>query len=142
MSRTPRLLVATFFPVIALIVMAVVVVVVARGLSGSDDASSATIGLTSASEETVFEHDFVIPAGTGERIVAGEAVDVVPAELTVRVGDAIRIVNHDARGHQVGVFYVGAGESLTQRFTSPGRLQDRCDVHSSKAFTLIVLPAA
>jgi len=134
MTRTQRAMVAIFWPVVL-----VVVIVIARGL-GDDDSSSATVGLSSASEETEFEHDFVIPAGTGDRLVAGQTVDVLPGELTVRVGEAIRIVNNDERGHQVGVFYVGAGESLTQRFNSPGTLQGECDVHSSGAFTLIVVP--
>jgi plastocyanin len=133
--RTQRVLVAVLFPAVL-----VVVLVTARSFGSGDDDSSATVDISSAADETEFEHDFVIPAGTGDRLDAGDTVDVVPGELTVRVGEAIRIVNDDARGHQVGVFYVGAGESLTQRFNSPGTLQDECDVHSSGAFTLIVLP--
>lgn len=136
MSRTQRLLIATFVPLMLLAAL-----FIARGVDGIGD-SPATPDIGSAKDVTEFEHDFVIPAGTGDRIAAGEAIDVVPAALTVRVGEAIRIVNDDDRGHQVGVFYVGAGESLTQRFNSPGTLTDECDVHSSGAFTLVVLPAA
>lgn len=140
MSRSQRTMVAIFFPAILVIML-----VVARSFGerdGDDAGSVATVDLSSASDETEFEHDLVIPAGTGYRVAAGEVVDIVPAELTVRVGEALRIVNNDDEGHQVGVFYVGAGESLTQRFNSPGTLTDECDVHSSGAFTLIVLPAA
>ncbi len=140
MSRSQRAMVAIFFPAILVIIL-----VVGRGLGyddSEDGGSVATVDLSSASDETEFEHDFVIPAGTGDRIAAGEVVDIVPGELTVHVGDALRIVNNDDEGHQVGVFYVGAGETLTQRFNSPGTLSDECDVHSSGAFTLIVLPAA
>ncbi|HUF97675.1 MAG TPA: hypothetical protein VMM60_06055 [Ilumatobacter sp.] len=136
MSRTQRLLIATFVPLMLLAAL-----FIARGVDGIGD-SPATPDIGSAKDVTEFEHDFVIPAGTGDRVAAGEAIDVVPAALTVRVGEAIRIVNDDDRGHQVGVFYVGAGESLTQRFNSPGTLTDECDVHSSGAFTLVVLPAA
>lgn len=135
MNRTQRLLIAILVPVISMAAL-----FIARGIDGGG--SSDTPGISSANDVTEFEHDFVIPAGTGDRIAAGEVIDVVPAALTVRVGEAIRIVNDDDRGHQVGVFYVGAGESLTQRFNSPGSLTDECDVHSSGAFTLVVLPAA
>lgn len=134
MSRTQRTMVAIFFPI-----MLVLAVVIGRGFD-NDGGSSSTPGISSAKTVTEFEHEFVIPAGTSDRIDAGEDIDVVPAELTVRVGEAIRILNHDDRGHQVGVFYVGAGESLTQQFNSPGTLKDACDVHSSGAFTLVVLP--
>ncbi|MGB0801270.1 MAG: cupredoxin domain-containing protein, partial [Ilumatobacteraceae bacterium] len=57
----------------------------------------------------------------------------------VAVGETIRIVNEDDRGHVVGVFYVGAGETLTQTFTAPGQLTGECTVHSSGVFTLTVV---
>jgi plastocyanin len=55
------------------------------------------------------------------------------------VGESIRITNDDSRGHVVGVFYVGAGETLTQSFTAPGVLTGECTVHSSGVFTLTVV---
>ena len=81
----------------------------------------------------------MIPSGTGDRIDAGERIDILPAELQVTVGDTIRITNNDTRGHVVGVFYVGAGETLTQSFTAPGVLSGECTVHSSGVFTLSVV---
>lgn len=119
----PLVLVAAFF--------------VSRAIDGGDDAGGAQIG--SAGEETDFEWDFVIPDGTAARIAAGETIEIVPAELTVRVGEAIRIVNNDTSNHVVGVFFVAAGETLTQRFQSPGVLQGECTVHPSGAFTLRIL---
>ena len=87
------------------------------------------------------EYDVVIPAGSGARIDAGEQLDILPGELVVRVGESIRIVNHDDRGHVVGIFYVGAGETLIQTFTTAGELSGDCSVHPSGRFTLKVVAA-
>lgn len=81
---------------------------------------------------------FVVLAGTGARIDAGDPVDVFPRRLDARVGDVIRIENHDERGHIVGPFFVGAGETVTQRFSSPGTYRGRCSVHPSGEVTLTI----
>ena len=96
-------------------------------------------GLSAAEDDAAADYDFVIPVGTGERIDAGERIDILPAKLQVTVGESIRITNDDSRGHVVGVFYVGAGETLTQSFTAPGVLTGECTVHSSGVFTLTVV---
>jgi len=118
----------------------VAVVMLAGGIwlgarSGGDDGP---LRVDDASGETSFDYDYVIPEGTAERIAAGEDVEIVPREMTVHVGESIRIVNHDVQGHLVGVFYVGAGESLTKTFASPGVLAGECTIHPSGQFTLRV----
>lgn len=105
---------------------------------GSDATGSDSITVTDVDDIGEFDHEFVIPLGTAYQIAAGEDVEIVPRELVVNVGDSLRIVNEDDRGHAVGVFYVGAGETLTQRFDSPGVLEGLCDVHPSGSFTLRV----
>lgn len=85
-----------------------------------------------------FDYDYLIPAGTADRMSAGEAVDILPAELRVTVGEVIRIVNEDEEGHFVGIFYVGAGETVTQRFASAGEFVGACSVHPSGQLTLEV----
>ena len=45
--------------------------------------------------------------GAGAKIEAGESINIIPAELMVRVGESLRIINDDDRGHVVGVFFVG-----------------------------------
>lgn len=104
----------------------------------SGDEQPESIVVTDVDDVGDFDHEFVIPAGTGDRIQAGEDVEIVPRELVVRVGDSLRIVNEDDQGHAVGVFYVGSGETLTQRFDSPGVLEGLCDIHPSGTFTLRV----
>lgn len=104
--------------------------------SGNDEP-----GTIAGDASAAADYNFMIPAGSGARIDAGEQLEIIPAELVVRVGESIRIVNEDDRGHVVGIFYVGAGETLVQSFTSPGELSGDCSVHPSGQFTLRVLSA-
>ncbi len=83
-------------------------------------------------------YEYTIPAGAGEALDAGQPLEILPAELEAHVGDTIRIVNHDDRGHNVGPFFVGAGETMTQQFASPGDFVGICTVHPSGQFTLHV----
>ena len=105
---------------------------------GDEPPESSSVVVTEIADAGEFDHEFVIPNGTSELLAAGEPVEIVPRELFVEVGDSIRIVNNDVRGHAIGAFYVGAGETLTQRFDSPGVLEGLCDVHPSGSFTLRV----
>jgi plastocyanin len=83
-------------------------------------------------------HEYVIPSGTSQRALSGEKISIVPQELKVKVGDTIRIRNEDVYGSQVGIFHVGAGETVTMKFTTPGTLTGACDIHPSGKFTIEV----
>lgn len=131
----------------ATMVAVLVPLVVVAGLSigrwsgrAGDDAAGVAV-VSDVDDGGSFEYDYVIPLGTADRIDAGEDVAIVPAELVAEVGDAIRIVNDDTEGHVVGVFYVGAGETLTQRFDRAGVLEGECSVHASGSFTLRIVDA-
>ncbi len=102
----------------------------------SDDASQPGTEAVSVAETATFE--YVIPAGAGEALDAGTPLEILPAELEVDVGDTIRIENQDDRGHTVGPFFVGANETLTQRFSTPGDFVGVCTVHPSGELVLIV----
>lgn len=82
---------------------------------------------------------FTIPVGSGEALDRGEPLEILPGELEVTVGEVIVIVNQDDRGHLVGPFFVGAGETLRQRFSSPGTFIGECTVHPSGQITLEVV---
>jgi hypothetical protein len=114
--------------------------VAATALGGDDEPTRVGLQIDTADVDQA-DHLYVIPAGTADRIRGGELVEIVPAELVVRVGESIRIVNDDTADHIVGVFFVGAGETLTQRFQSVGELVGDCSVHPSGSFTLRVLEA-
>jgi plastocyanin len=95
----------------------------------------------STSDDTVADGElyrFVIPAGTGERIDAGEPVEIVPAQLNIEVGDTVEIENLDTRGHNVGPFFVGEDETVRQTFRSAAVYTDSCSVHPSGEFTIVV----
>ena len=94
---------------------------------------------TEAAEETgTATYEYVIPVGAGEALDAGTPLEILPGELEVKIGETIRIVNEDDRGHSVGPFFVGANETLTQRFSSPGEFVGVCTVHPSGEFVLVV----
>ncbi len=110
---------------------------VAGGLVGcGDDTSQPTT--QAVSDDGAVTFDYVIPIGAGEALDAGTPLEILPAELEVNVGDTIRIENQDDRGHTVGPFFVGANETLTQRFSTPGEFEGVCTVHPSGQLVLIV----
>lgn len=87
------------------------------------------------------DYDYVIPAGTADRLARGETVDIIPSPLEVTVGQVIRIRNDDGAPALVGPFYVGAGETLVQEFRSAGRLEGICRLHPSGRLVVDVRPA-
>ena len=101
-----------------------------------DDTSQPGTEAVSDTEAATFE--YVIPVGAGEALDAGTPLEILPAELQVNVGDTIRIENQDDRGHTVGPFFVGANETLMQRFSTPGEFEGVCTVHPSGQLVLIV----
>jgi len=94
--------------------------------------------LRSSSITTAADYEYEIPLGTGERTDAGEELDIFPWLLKVHVGESIRIVNKDDRDHLIGAFFVGAGETLTQEFVSPGMLTGECSIRPGSSFTIQV----
>ena len=122
-------------PVLIPLMMLAVISLVGCGSDQSFDVADAAAGGGDA------EFQFVIPDGTGDAIDAGELIEIIPADLTVAVGDVIELVNQDDRGHIVGPFFVGARETLRQEFTSPGVYEGICTVHPSGQVVLTVVDA-
>ncbi len=125
-------------PVAGLVVLVVALVPFAlvAGCGGDDRASIEVV-----EGDGAVTHEYVIPFGTAQRLEGGEKIELVPQTLKVEVGDSIRIRNEDAYGSQVGIFHVGAGETVTMKFTKPGTLTGACDVHPSGVFTIDVRAA-
>jgi plastocyanin len=103
-----------------------------------DEPSQPTTEAVAEVEGDSATFEYVIPVGAGEALDAGTPLEILPAELEVRVGDTIRIENQDGRGHTVGPFFVGANETLTQRFSTPGEFEGVCTVHPSGQLVLVV----
>lgn len=119
---------------IALPVFLLAVVAAACGGGGGREGALVVPDPTATSAD----YEYVIPAGTGARFDAGEVVDILPGEMVVKVGEVLRIVNQDDRNHLIGPFFVGAGETLTQRFSTAGEFTGVCTVHPSGQFVLEV----
>lgn len=85
------------------------------------------------------DYSYTIPAGSGEAIDRGDPLDILPDSLEVRVGELFELINEDDRGHLVGPFFVGAGETVRQRFNAPGSFIGVCTVHPSGEFVLTVV---
>ncbi len=119
----------------ASIIAGLLAMAVAAGCGGSDTSQPGTESVVDAENATL---EYVIPEGAGEALDAGTPLEILPAELQVNVGDTIRIENQDDRGHTVGPFFVGANETLTQRFATPGEFEGVCTVHPSGQLVLVV----
>jgi hypothetical protein len=113
--------------VIISILLLGIVGLAAAGCGGSEDAGP---------EQPTYS--YVIPAGAGDRIEQGEPLDILPRELVAQLDETIIIVNEDDQAHLLGPWFVGAGETLRQRFTTPGVFEDKCTVHPSGQFAVVV----
>lgn len=123
----------------AVVLVAAAAVFVGVQLLTDDGADTAQLQVVDPDEQV--DHDYVIPEGTQDRRRRGETVDIMPARLDVTVGESIRIRNDDDAGAFVGIFYVGAGEVVSMRFTTPGTLAGACDLSAGGEFTIEVAEA-
>ena len=112
------------------------ILVLLAGACGSDDSDPLFADDGSAD---VPDYSFTIPAGAGEAIDRGEPLDILPQALDVRVGELFELINLDDRGHLVGPFFVGKGETLRQRFKASGTFIGACSVHPSGEIILTVV---
>ena len=83
--------------------------------------------------------EFTVPAGSAAAAAEGRPVDVLPSELTLRVGDHLVIWNDDSQNQIVGPFTVRAGEVLDYRFPHAGTFKGQCTLHPSGNITIVVV---
>ncbi|MFT6393372.1 MAG: plastocyanin [Ilumatobacter sp.] len=108
------------------------------GACAGDDGSARGPGLTPTETAGAATYEYTIPMGAGEALDSGTPLEILPGELITNVGETIRIVNEDDRGHNVGPWFVGANETLNQEFSSAGEFEGVCTVHPSGQLILIV----
>lgn len=124
----------TAYPAVVRRVLFVLAVVIVAATGCGDDGGLDTATVDDA--EPTFA--YVIPPGAGEAFDAGEPLEILPPRLEASVGDVIEIRNDDDRGHLIGPFFVGANETLTQEFSSPGEFVGECTVHPSGQIVVVV----
>ncbi len=95
-------------------------------------------GSNGASDKASKVVEIVIPAGTQDKLNRGELVDVMPAELTFRVGDIIRIRNDDTADQYAGPYLVQAGQQFELKFGAPGRYGGLCNLSGGATYSLVI----
>lgn len=107
-------------------------------LGGCAGESSQQPGSASVAVQGEFTYDYMIPPGSGAATDRGEHLTIFPYRLDAKVGETLRIINNDDRAHILGPYTVGAGQVLTQEFTSPGTFVGVCSTHPDYEFVLSV----
>lgn len=77
-----------------------------------------------------------IPDGTAARLAAGEDVQIVPADLQLRLRDTLVVVNHDSVTHTVGPYRVASGQTLETEMSKAATLEGYCSLHPSGSITI------
>jgi hypothetical protein len=84
------------------------------------------------------ERTITIPAGTAEKLAAGEDVALIPTDLRFHLRDRLVILNNDVAAHQVGPFTVAPGERLEKRFSEAATIAGFCSLHPGGRITIEV----
>lgn len=85
--------------------------------------------------------ELVVPAGTADRLAAGEKVVIMPARLEFTVGDRLRIRNEDDEDQSVGPYEVAAGQEIILDFGKPGMYEGYCPVSEGERYLIVVKAA-
>ncbi len=85
--------------------------------------------------------EIVVPAGTADKLAAGEKVVVMPARLEFTVGDRLKIRNEDDQDQSVGPYQVRAGEEIVLEYGKPGMYEGYCPVSEGERYLIVVKAA-
>ncbi len=107
---------------------------ISRVWLGFAAAATASVVLTIAVSRLVGAGDgqerlVVIPDGTAAALAAGARVDILPADLRLRLDDRLIVINNDREVHQVGPFTVPPGGRLERRFAEAASITGFCSLH-------------
>jgi hypothetical protein len=88
------------------------------------------------------EQVYVIPKGTWARRMAGENIDVLPAELRLTIGlkDVLVLNNQDDVPQLFGPVLIMPGQSFRLPFQRASRYQFACSLHVSGQLDVVVAP--
>ena len=82
-----------------------------------------------------------IPAGTAQRVQAGQETPAIPEEMVFVVGDVLEVVNEDSVSHQLGPVWVPAGSTGRLVMERPENLAYECSFQTSRYLGLDVRQA-
>ncbi|MBI5300538.1 MAG: hypothetical protein HY868_00260 [Chloroflexi bacterium] len=84
--------------------------------------------------------ELVIPAGTAERVAAGQAVPALPKEMNFVVGDVLVVINQDSASHQLGPTFVPPGASATLNLNEANEYSYACSFQPTRNLGVDVRP--
>ena len=82
--------------------------------------------------------ELIIPAGTAERIAAGQPVPSLPKDMAFVVGDSLVVRNQDSVSHQLGPTFVPPGASATLNMNEANDYSYACSFQPSKNLGITV----
>lgn len=86
------------------------------------------------------EYWIVIPQGTRQMLLIGEDHNLMPDELRLQASgrNVLVIRNDDIADHNIGPFFVRAGETVRQKFTQPAVFTGTCSIRHSDEIRIVV----
>jgi hypothetical protein len=93
-----------------------------------------------AGRNTPEQFDLVIPAGTADRVTAGEKTPSLPENMSFVQGDVIAVTNQDSVSHQLGPLWVLPGKTGKLTLEQASSYSMQCSFEPSKYLNLDVKP--
>lgn len=86
------------------------------------------------------EYWIIIPQGSEELTMHRTGEEIVPDEILLQVSgrNTLIIQNNDVADHNIGPFFVRAGETIRQEFTRPATYQGTCSIRHTDEITITV----
>lgn len=101
--------------------------------------SEAAFHILSDSSDRAPQHiELVIPAGTAERVAAGEPVPSIPREIVFVVGDVLVVRNEDTTSHQLGPVWVPSGATASLAMDQANDYSYVCTFQPTRSLGLTV----
>jgi hypothetical protein len=82
--------------------------------------------------------ELIIPAGTADEIVKGQAPPSIPEDMTFVVGDTLVVVNQDSVDHKLGPLWIPPGTSASLNLDTEQNYAFQCSFQPTKVFGLDV----
>lgn len=76
--------------------------------------------------------ELVIPAGTAERIAAGQPVPSIPQDMIFVVGDVLVVKNQDSTNHQLGPVWVPSSQSASLTMSEENSYSYACSFQPTR----------